>query len=282
MSVKRYLANGFTYDENPPSSTYPLQAFLFETHRGYCQQFAGAMALLLRMGGIPARVATGFTTGSFDDATHSYVVTDFDAHAWVEAWFPHYGWVRFDPTPPSAPARGGHLSPAPIKSAGAGGGSGAKARHALGGSGNATGSVHVHRGGGIGVVPVVALVLGAALLVLALRVIVQLREPTTDELLAELERAFARCRRPLDTRTTLADLEQRLRAHPHAREYVQGLRLSRYAGVVSRPSKYGRRALREHLARGLGLGRWVRVYWAVPPRLRLRLPASGHSTRGIH
>ena len=73
------------------------------------------MALLLRMGGIPARVATGFTTGTYDQATKRWFVTDVDAHAWVEAWFPHYGWVTFDPTPAAAPARGGR---APISSIG--------------------------------------------------------------------------------------------------------------------------------------------------------------------
>ena len=73
------------------------------------------MALLLRMGGVPARVATGFTTGAYDQNTKSWLVTDVDAHAWVEAWFPHYGWVTFDPTPAAAPARGGH---APISSIG--------------------------------------------------------------------------------------------------------------------------------------------------------------------
>ena len=68
------------------------------------------MALLLRMGGVPARVAAGFTTGTLRHARRtSYVVADIDAHAWVEAWFPHYGWVRFDPTPAVAPARGGKL-----------------------------------------------------------------------------------------------------------------------------------------------------------------------------
>ena len=86
---------------------YPLESFLFKDKFGYCQQFAGAMALLLRMGGIPARVAVGFTTGNYDNGAHDYVVGDVDAHAWVEAWFPRYGWVRFDPTPAVAPARGG-------------------------------------------------------------------------------------------------------------------------------------------------------------------------------
>ena len=55
---------------------------------GFCQQFSGAEALLLRMGGIPARVATGFTSGSFDEKQQEYVVRDLDAHSWVEVWFP--------------------------------------------------------------------------------------------------------------------------------------------------------------------------------------------------
>ena len=96
----RYLPrDGFRYDQNPPVSPYPLETFLLHSKLGYCQQFAGAMALLLRMGGVPARVSVGFTPGSYDGATHSYIVTDQDAHAWVEVWFPRYGWVRFDPTP---------------------------------------------------------------------------------------------------------------------------------------------------------------------------------------
>ncbi len=115
-SVLRYLGHGFTYNERPPRRAYPLESFLFTDHRGYCQQFAGAMALLLRMGGVPARVATGFTTGTLDSTKHQYVVTDQDAHAWVEAWFAGYGWVRFDPTPAIAPARGG------LQAAGAAGG----------------------------------------------------------------------------------------------------------------------------------------------------------------
>ena len=57
------------------------------------------------MGGIPARVATGFTSGSFDDTQREFVVRDLDAHSWVEAWFPGYGWVTRDPTPAAAPPR---------------------------------------------------------------------------------------------------------------------------------------------------------------------------------
>ena len=73
--------------------------------RGYCQHFSGAMALLLRMGGIPARVAVGFAPGRSTARRGEYVVRDFDAHSWVEAYFPQLGWVTFDPTPAAAPPR---------------------------------------------------------------------------------------------------------------------------------------------------------------------------------
>src|SRR5205807_8603 len=113
-AVEGYLARGFTYNESPAPAAYPLETFLLRTRAGYCQQFAGAMALLLRMGGVPARVSVGFTSGSYDTATRRWLVSDLDAHAWVEAGFPRYGWVRFDPTPAAAPARG---RPSPISGA---------------------------------------------------------------------------------------------------------------------------------------------------------------------
>ena len=80
-----------------PSALPPLVDFLVRTKLGYCQHFAGAMALMLRYLGIPARVAVGFTSGSWKDGV--WTVTDHDAHAWVEAWFAGYGWLAFDPTP---------------------------------------------------------------------------------------------------------------------------------------------------------------------------------------
>ena len=89
---------GFRYDESPPqSSGPPLIAFVNRTKAGYCQHYAGAMALMLRMLGVPARVAVGFTSGRLED--ERWVVTDHDAHAWVEVWFAGQGWVPFDPTP---------------------------------------------------------------------------------------------------------------------------------------------------------------------------------------
>jgi transglutaminase-like putative cysteine protease len=92
---------GFVYDETPPpyGSDPPLVTFVLEHKAGYCQQYAGAMALMLRLLGIPARVAVGFTSGEYDERRKEWVVTDHNAHAWVEAWFPEYGWLPFDPTP---------------------------------------------------------------------------------------------------------------------------------------------------------------------------------------
>jgi transglutaminase-like putative cysteine protease len=91
---------GFSYDEQPPLNYRdpPLVAFL-QTKRGYCQHYAGAMALMLRYLGIPARVAAGFTSGRYDYEHGIWTVTDHDAHDWVEVWFAGYGWLPFDPTP---------------------------------------------------------------------------------------------------------------------------------------------------------------------------------------
>ena len=91
--------------EAPAAGRAPLDAFLFDTKEGYCQHFSGAMALLLRMGGVPARVATGFSPGGFSKRRDAWIVRDTDAHAWVEAWFDELGWVTYDPTPDLTPAR---------------------------------------------------------------------------------------------------------------------------------------------------------------------------------
>jgi len=93
---------GFIYDEQPPvpaANEPALVQFVTETKRGYCQHFAGAMALMLRYLGIPARVAAGFTSGSYDADSHEWTVTDHEAHDWVEVYFPGWGWIPFDPTP---------------------------------------------------------------------------------------------------------------------------------------------------------------------------------------
>ncbi|HEX5467456.1 MAG TPA: transglutaminaseTgpA domain-containing protein [Gaiellaceae bacterium] len=93
---------GFVYDEQPPvppNGTPALVQFVTQTKRGYCQHFAGAMTLMLRYLGIPARVAAGFTSGTYDADKHEWTVTDHEAHDWVEVYFPGWGWIPFDPTP---------------------------------------------------------------------------------------------------------------------------------------------------------------------------------------
>jgi protein-glutamine gamma-glutamyltransferase len=91
----------FTYDEEPPvrRNVPPLVSFVTRDRRGYCQHFSGAMALMLRYLGIPARVGAGFTTGRYNIERGEWTVSDTNAHTWVEAWFDGYGWLPFDPTP---------------------------------------------------------------------------------------------------------------------------------------------------------------------------------------
>jgi transglutaminase-like putative cysteine protease len=98
-----FLAKGnFTYTLKPPPAPQgvrPLDYFLFQSHRGYCQDFATAMAVMLRELGIPSRLMSGFGLGAYDDRTHRYLVSTTDAHTWVEVYFPGYGWIPFEPTP---------------------------------------------------------------------------------------------------------------------------------------------------------------------------------------
>jgi protein-glutamine gamma-glutamyltransferase len=92
----------YTTDVGTPGIE-PLMEFLFHTHQGYCQHFAGAAGLLLRVAGVPTRVVVGFATGEQVDH-NTWAVRDEDAHAWIEVYFPGVGWVPFNPTPVAAPA----------------------------------------------------------------------------------------------------------------------------------------------------------------------------------
>ncbi|MCZ2857070.1 transglutaminase family protein [Blastococcus sp. VKM Ac-2987] len=103
--IQTYLSdrsNGFTYSLStaPGTSGDDLVDFL-RLKRGYCEQYAGAMAVLVRQAGMPARVAMGYTPGDVRP-DGSRLITSDDAHAWVEVFFQGYGWVPFDPTPLSS------------------------------------------------------------------------------------------------------------------------------------------------------------------------------------
>ncbi|MBW4085025.1 transglutaminase domain-containing protein [Paenibacillus sp. S150] len=106
-AVQDYLQNGFTYTLKtrvPPSGADFADDFLFVTKQGYCVHFATAMTVLLRSIGIPARYVQGYGPGTLaaDSVPPRYDVTQGDAHAWVEVYFPGTGWVPFDPTPAAA------------------------------------------------------------------------------------------------------------------------------------------------------------------------------------
>jgi hypothetical protein len=89
----------YTLDIPPLSpSQDTVEQFLFGSRRGYCEQISTSLAVMLRTLGIPAREATGYVPGPYDPLTDLYDVEAQDAHAWVQVWFPGYGWQSFDPT----------------------------------------------------------------------------------------------------------------------------------------------------------------------------------------
>jgi transglutaminase-like putative cysteine protease len=101
-AIQAYLRSGqFTYSTDPlPGSGYEaMQNFLLQDRRGYCEQFASAMAMMARVVGIPSRVSVGFLPGERDE--EGWKVSIRDMHAWPELYFANYGWVRFEPTPAS-------------------------------------------------------------------------------------------------------------------------------------------------------------------------------------
>ncbi len=103
VAIESYLRSNYTYTLTPPppkdGATEPIASFLFDSKQGYCEYFATAMGDMLRTEGIPTRLVSGFGAGSYDNKTKQYVVRESDAHTWVEAYFPSYGWIPFEPTP---------------------------------------------------------------------------------------------------------------------------------------------------------------------------------------
>lgn len=259
--VRDRLRDGnLSYAEDVPEHRWPLPAFLFADHRGYCQQFSGAMALMLRMGGIPARVATGFTPGTRDATSGDWIVRDVNAHSWVEAWFPRWGWVTFDPTPPSAPARFG---PAATSTLG-----GTARRGDVPVSGRRGVTLVAPRDGVLWPLPVG----GGTLLALAGFAVVlrRRRRGRATTPVEELARALRACAAGELSGLTLAKLDRRLAGCEPASGYVRALREARYAGGSPRLSDDGRRALRGELARGGGAAGALRALRALPPRPRRR------------
>ena len=101
QSYTDWLAANVEYDLDAPlpeSGEDAVHDFLFDTRRGFCEQIASALTVMLRTQGVPARLATGYLPGTRDRIAGVFEVRASDAHAWVEVWFPESGWQAFDPT----------------------------------------------------------------------------------------------------------------------------------------------------------------------------------------
>jgi transglutaminase-like putative cysteine protease len=107
-SIERRLRSDYAYTLQLPDREVadPLANFLFVRRKGHCEYFASSMAVMLRSIGIPARLATGFQSGVYNPVSDLWLVRASDAHSWVEAWIPGYGWKTFDPTPADPNAGG--------------------------------------------------------------------------------------------------------------------------------------------------------------------------------
>jgi protein-glutamine gamma-glutamyltransferase len=102
LAIEAYLRSHYSYSlvlRGTPNSKDPLAMFLFTIREGHCEYFASAMTVMLRQIGIPARLVNGFLAGEYNSIGRNWIVRQCDAHSWVEAYFPPYGWIEFDPTP---------------------------------------------------------------------------------------------------------------------------------------------------------------------------------------
>lgn len=106
QAIAYFQANPFQYTLNPPLlSSNPVDAFLFETRKGYCEHYASAFAFLMRAAGIPARIVVGYLGGERNPYGNYLIVRQYQAHAWTEVFVAAKGWVRVDPTSAVAPER---------------------------------------------------------------------------------------------------------------------------------------------------------------------------------
>jgi len=121
-AIETYLRS-YTYNldlPEPPLNQDIVDYFLFDLKQGYCDYYATSMVVLARAAGLPARMAIGYASGAYDTENTQYIVTEADAHSWVEVYFPEYGWIEFEPTAAqpltdrlNTPTRAGITEPLP-------------------------------------------------------------------------------------------------------------------------------------------------------------------------
>lgn len=282
--IAGYLHTNYAYDQHVPLSEYPLESFLLDERRGYCQQFSGAMTLMLRMEGIPARVGVGFLVGGGAPQGGTWQIRAADAHAWVEVFLSGIGWVSFDPTPPAVAATAQTESEILPRPSGREGGS------------RTAGPAHFglleRRSGGLG--PALPRAGGtpwewpaaplAVLLAVALSMLAWVRIRGTEGRLrwawradrpedgaAELERALVQlgCFEP---GLTLMRLQRRLATEGHVRAagYVGALAARRFGAAVAAGDPAGGRSDLRRALRAPGLTGRLRALAALPPARRRR------------
>jgi protein-glutamine gamma-glutamyltransferase len=106
QALSMFRSEPFIYSLSPPIlGDDPVDDFLFNTRKGFCEHYATSFVYLMRLTGIPARIVTGYQGGEFNPNGGYLIVRQSDAHAWAEVWLENQGWVRVDPTAAVSPAR---------------------------------------------------------------------------------------------------------------------------------------------------------------------------------
>ena len=104
--LQKFNKEEFFYTLEPPAlGSNPVDAFLFDTKRGFCEHYASAFAVMMRAAGIPSRIVLGYQGGEINPMGAYMIVRQADAHAWTEVWLQERGWYRLDPTAAVAPER---------------------------------------------------------------------------------------------------------------------------------------------------------------------------------
>ena len=105
-ALRHFRTEEFFYTLDPPLlDNHPVDEFLFIARRGFCEHYASAFVVMMRIGGVPARVVTGYQGGEINPVDGVFTVRQSDAHAWTEVWLRGRGWTRVDPTAAVSPAR---------------------------------------------------------------------------------------------------------------------------------------------------------------------------------
>lgn len=106
QALQMFRQQNFIYTLRPPiSRDDPIDDFLFNTQKGFCEHYAASFVYLMRAAGVPARIVTGYQGGELNPNGNYLIVRQSDAHAWAEVWLKNQGWVRIDPTAAVSPER---------------------------------------------------------------------------------------------------------------------------------------------------------------------------------